>query len=245
MTAAEVLVHQGPDELAAAVAARWVRRLREIQDEGRVPAVSLTGGSIAARVHAAVLDVHRDVDWSRVDVWFGDDRYLPATHGDRNAVQADEAMLRHLPLAPERVHPMPASDDGFVDLDAAAAAYGEEIRTQGDGAFDVMMLGLGPDGHVASLFPGHPALDVDDRLAVGVPDSPKPPPERISLTLAALNRSHEVWFVVSGDDKAPAVADALRGAEPHRTPAAGVSGRSRTLWLIDEGAAALQAQTRG
>ena len=247
MTAPEVLVHPGPDELATAVATRWVRRLREIQDEGRVPAVSLTGGSIAARIHAAVLDVpgHRDVDWSRVDVWFGDERYLPGDDGDRNAVQADQAMLRHLPFTPERVHPMPASDDGFADLGAAAAAYGEELRAHGDGELDVMMLGVGPDGHVASLFPGHPALAVDDQVAVGVTDSPKPPPERISLTFAALNRSREVWFVVAGDDKARAVADALGGAEPHRVPAAGVTGRTRTLWLLDEGAAGLREQPRG
>ena len=111
------------------------------------------------------------------------------------------------------------------------------MREHGSGSFDVLMLGMGPDGHCASLFPGHPALDVDDRIAVGVTDSPKPPPERISLTFAALNRSRNVWFLVSGEDKAPAVAAALGGADLHDTPAAGVTGEELTIWFLDRPAA--------
>jgi 6-phosphogluconolactonase len=109
----------------------------------------------------------------------------------------------------------------------------------GSGEFDVMMLGVGPDGHVASLFPGFPQLDVDDRIAVGVTGSPKPPPERISLTFSALNRSKSVWFLVSGDQKAAAVASALaEGTDLHDTPAAGVSGSEETIWFLDRAAAA-------
>jgi 6-phosphogluconolactonase len=95
------------------------------------------------------------------------------------------------------------------------------------------MLGIGPDGHVASLFPGHEALDVDDRIAVGVTDSPKPPPARISLTFPALNRARSVWFLVSGEGKADAVARALGGADLHEIPAAGVSGQEETIWFLD------------
>jgi 6-phosphogluconolactonase len=100
-----------------------------------------------------------------------------------------------------------------------------------------MMLGIGPDGHIASLFPGFSQLDVDDALAVGVTGSPKPPPERISLTLSALNRSRSVWFLVSGSGKAAAVAAALGGADVHEIPAAGVTGREETIWFLDREAA--------
>ena len=99
---------------------------------------------------------------------------------------------------------------------------------------------VGPDGHVASLFPGYPQLDVDDQIAVPVTDSPKPPPERISLTLPALNRSKSVWFLVSGTEKAAAVARALAdGTDLHDCPAAGVSGADETIWFLDRSAASV------
>ena len=100
------------------------------------------------------------------------------------------------------------------------------------------MLGVGPDGHVASLFPGHPALDVDDAIAVAVHDSPKPPPDRIRLTFSALNRARCVWFLVSGEEKADAVAAALaEGTDLHDVPAAGVTGHEETIWFLDRDAA--------
>ena len=100
------------------------------------------------------------------------------------------------------------------------------------------MLGVGPDGHVASLFPGFPQLDVTDQIAVGVTDSPKPPPERISLTFSALNRARSVWFLVSGDEKADAVARALaEGTDLHDIPAAGVTGTEETIWFLDRDSA--------
>ena len=113
---------------------------------------------------------------------------------------------------------MPSTADAS-DVEAGADAYSDTLRSLGSGAFDVLMLGVGPDGHIASLFPGFPQLDVDDRIAVPVTGSPKPPPERISLTLSALNRAKAVWFMVSGDEKAPAVARALAdGTDLHDSP---------------------------
>ncbi|MGN6575616.1 MAG: 6-phosphogluconolactonase, partial [Nocardioides sp.] len=123
------------------------------------------------------------------------------------------------------------------DVEAAAASYADEVRSQGSGAFDVLLLGLGENGHVASLMPGHPQLDVHDRIAVAVTDSPKPPPVRISLTYDALNRSREVWFIVSGEGKAEAAARALGGADLHEVPATGIHAQERTLWFLDEAAA--------
>jgi 6-phosphogluconolactonase len=238
----EVLTHSSPDELAQAVARRLVDRLAAAQSEGRTPSVALTGGTVGSRIHEALVAVSAGrVDWSDVDVWWGDERYVPADDPDRNARQARESLLDHVDVAAGRLHEMPASDSGHDSLEAAAAAYGEELRNDGGGRFDVVMLGVGPDGHVASLFPGYPQLDVDDRVAVAVTDSPKPPPERISLTFGALNRAAEVWFVVSGEGKADAVARALASgpdaADVHEIPAVGVHGQEQTVWFLDEGSA--------
>lgn len=231
------------EELAQHVADALVTRLAEVQGEGRVPSVALTGGTIAAKIHEAVAasaDTGQ-VDWSRVDVWFGDERFLPADDPDRNAAQAARAMLDRLPFDPARLHPMPAAD-GTLGLDDAATAYGDELRSQGNGTFDVVMLSLGPDGHVASLFPGSAQLDQHDAITVPVTNSPKPPPERISLTFEALNRSREVWFLVSGGAKAEVAARALAADDDrpdvHELPAVGVQGQDRTVWFLDEDAAA-------
>ena len=249
--APEVAVERDADTLAGRVAEQLLRTLADVQAEGRVPAVALTGGTIADKIHTAVARLVRGsaplsgasadavslVDWSRVDVWWGDERFVPGDDPERNALQARRALLDHLPLDPARVHEVPASDSGVGDVEAAAAAYSQEVREHGGGRFDVVMLGVGPDGHVASLFPGSPQLDVDDRVAVGVHDSPKPPPQRVTLTYPALNRTAQVWFVVSGDGKAGAVRRALDRADPHAVPATGVGGQERTVWLLDEAAA--------
>jgi 6-phosphogluconolactonase len=133
---------------------------------------------------------------------------------------------------------VPSTGDADTVADAAAS-YAETVRSAGRGSFDLLMLGVGPDGHVASLFPGFPQLDVDDQIAVPVTGSPKPPPERVSLTYPALNRSEQVWFVVSGADKAEAVGRALSADPPtvHEIPAVGVHGEVETTWFLDHDAA--------
>lgn len=239
MSGSDVRVHAGADQLAQAVARDLIAVLVEVQTQGRVPQVGLTGGSIADRIHAELGRVGPEsgVDWGRVAFWWGDERYVAADSDDRNAGAARELFLDRVGAAPRHVHEAPATDSGLI-LDTAAAAYGEEMREHGTGSFDVLMLGIGPDGHVASLFPGHAALDVADRPAVGVPDSPKPPPQRISLTFGALNRSRQVWFVASGDSKADAVARALAPeGDLHDTPARGITAPAR--WYLDQAAAEL------
>ncbi len=245
MSVPEVLVHRGTDLLASAVAARLITRLVDVQSSGQVPSVVLTGGSVADSVHAAVAESPaRDaVAWDRVELWWGDERYVPAGDDQRNDAAVSAILLDKLPLDPDRVHPMPA-EDGSRDVEAAAQSYAEELAAastpedHGDvPAFDLVMLGVGPEGHVASLFPERPALYEDQRSVVGVHGSPKPPPTRISLTFPALNRGREVWFLVTSQEKAGAVRLALGGAGRVQVPAAGVHGTSRTLWFLDHAAA--------
>ena len=230
---AEILVHASADEVVAALTARLLARLAEIQRDFRVPQVALTGGRIATRAYGnlAAEGAKSAVDWSRVELWWGDERFVPADDPDRNAEPTLE-LLSGLRLSPDRVHPMPAADAG-MDLDQAAEAYAAEL---GGTVFDICLLGMGPDGHVASLFPEHPSSYAEGTV-IAVRASPKPPPERISLTLPVINRSREVWFLVSGSDKAAAAKMALLGAGPVQVPAAGVAGAERTLWLMDSDAA--------
>jgi 6-phosphogluconolactonase len=241
----EVQVLPTADALARAVAERLVARIAAVQAEGRVPSVALTGGTIANEIYRAVAGLpSADVDWTLVDFWWGDERYVPADSADRNDRAAELDLLDVVGVDPARVHAMPAADEAHPGLEAAAAAYAEEVREHGSGEFDLVLLGVGPDGHVASLFPHFPQLDVWDDIAVGVTDSPKPPPERITLTFPALNRTREVWFLVAGDGKAEAVARALADeGSVHATPARGITAEPSTWWL-DEGAASLLPSRR-
>lgn len=242
-----VLVHRDPQELAAAVAARLITRLVDVQSARGSASLVLTGGSVARLTLEAVAasPACGAVDWRHLDVWWGDERFLPRGHAERNETLARAALLDAVPVDPLRVHPMPASDgpDGD-DPEAAAARYAAELgraaRPEDHGpapGFDVCLLGVGPDGHIASLFPEMPALYEQERAAVAVRGAPKQPPTRISLTLPVIQGSHEVWVVVAGEDKAKAVTLALSGAGTTQVPAAGAVGRDRTLWLLDRAAA--------
>jgi 6-phosphogluconolactonase len=230
----ELLIHPDAEDLAFSVASRLITAITDAQSTGGVAQVVLTGGRVAAKIYGAVAEspARVEVDWQRVEFWWGDERFLPDGDPERNETQARDAFLSALEVDPARVHPMPA--DTGQGAEAAAAAYAEELAAAGPPTFDVLMLGVGPDGHVASLFPGYPQLEVTDVAAVAVHDSPKPPPTRVSLTLPLLNRSREVWFVVSGEDKAEAVAKALAEGD---VPAARPKGQNRTLWLLDQAAA--------
>jgi 6-phosphogluconolactonase len=234
-----VEVHGSADELAASVAGAFVTLVAERQAAGEIPDVVLTGGTIADKIHREIarLGADSDVDWSRVSFYWGDERYVAPDSDDRNEKQAREALLDAVGIDPARVHPIPSTADAD-SVDSAARAYAETVRDNGSGTFDLVMLGVGPDGHIASLFPGFPQLDVDDTIAVGVTGSPKPPPERVSLTFPALNRAEEVWFVVTGEEKADAVGRALAEVgDVHETPARGVRGEVTTIWFVDRDAA--------
>lgn len=244
-TTPEVFVHASGGLLAAAAAARCVTRLADaIAATGHAHLV-LTGGGIGTKVLAAIAAAPaRDaVDWRRVEFWWGDERFLPAGHRERNETGARAALLDRLRLPETLVHVVPGPDgpDGD-DPDAVAGWYARELAASaGPGAavpaFDVLLLGIGPEGHVASIFPGSPAAHAAGSV-VAVRNSPKPPPTRISLTFSALQAAREVWVLASGAEKAEAVAEALSGASQDRLPAAGARGTERTLFLLDEAAAA-------
>jgi 6-phosphogluconolactonase len=236
----EIVVESSADQLAENTAARLIALLVAALGERPVAHIVLTGGSILEQFMRAVRDLPaRDsVDWARVHVWWGDERYVPAESDERNDKAAFAALLGSLALDPALVHRMPASDAGFADIDAAAHAYaalpdsGEDIPR-----FDVALLGIGPEGHVASLFPEHPGVYEDKASVIAVRNSPKPPPLRLSLTFRAFDTAGEVWFIAAGESKANAVAMALSGAKREQVPAAGPTGRNQTLWLIDRLAA--------
>jgi 6-phosphogluconolactonase len=242
-----VVVHRDADLLAKAVAARAVTRLVDAQAATGTASLVLTGGSIIESVlgELAAAPARDAVDWRRVDVWWGDERFLPSGHPERNETPARAALLDRVDLDPTRVHPMPPSDGAYGDdPEAVAGAYALALRAAappGDPvpSFDVVLLGMGPDGHVASLFPGTPALD-DQRPVAAVRDSPKPPPTRLTLTFPTLAAAREVWVVVAGEAKAEATRRALStGADVTQVPASGARGRDRTLWLLDRAAASL------
>jgi 6-phosphogluconolactonase len=226
-----VEVHADTDALADAIAARLTERLAQIQGEGRRPRLVLTGGTIAIATYERLgADT---VDWRDVDYYWGDERYVPAGHDDRNDQQARDSFLDRLGVPAERVHAAPA-DDGTQDAAAAADAWAAELPAE---PFDIVLLGVGPDGHVASLFPGFAQLRETARRAVAVRDSPKPPPTRLTLTFPTLNHADSVWFVVSGEGKADAVGRALGDGTLDDTPATGAHGQAETLWLLDRPAA--------
>ena len=247
MTTRQVLVYGTPALLAAATAARLVTRLVDVQAARGSASVVLTGG----RTGTAVLEELRAtpardaIDWSHVDFYWGDERFLPAGHPDRNETQARQALLDHVPVNPARVHAMAASDGEFgTNAEAAAEAYASMLAAAARPedhypapSFDVCMLGVGEEGHTASIFPSSPAVYEQELSVVAVHGCPKPPPVRISLTLPAIRRAGEVWLMTTGSSKAAAVAMALGDAGEVALPAAGARGQRRTLWLLDKTAA--------
>ncbi|MEI6360642.1 MAG: 6-phosphogluconolactonase [Actinomycetes bacterium] len=254
MSPVEVLRHPDAADLAEAAAARLITTIVERQSAAGSASICLTGGRIGTAVLAAVAGSPAcdAVDWSAVDIWWGDERYLPSGDPERNETGARTDLLDLVDVDPARVHPMPTPDQSGGDVDRAAEMYAQDLAraTHPDDhgaapSFDILMLGIGPDGHVASLFPEQPALH-DTRSCTAVRGAPKPPPVRISLTFPSIEGAKEVWILASGEEKASAVRLALTAeAGRFQVPAAGARGRERTLFLLDESAASKLPSTMG
>ncbi|WP_232549368.1 6-phosphogluconolactonase [Propioniciclava soli] len=221
-------------ELVEAVAERLLERLETLRaDPEKVVQLCLTGGRTATRVYTALterLDAST-LDTQRLELWWSDERFVATEDPDRHAGHVLAILAGKLSMRSDLTHPMPAAD-GLADSAAAAASYGKEL---GETGFDICLLGMGPDGHVASVFPDHPSFEAAGHPVIGVTDSPFPPSERISLTVPTLNRSAEVWFLVTGDEKADAVRRSVAG-DP-TVPAGVVRGSVHTWWFLDRPAA--------
>ena len=241
-----IRVFPDAEAVSRAAAEEFVRRASDaVAARGRFT-VALSGGSTPKHLYEllAAPALRGQVDWNRVEVFWGDERCVPPDDPESNVHMARAAMLSHLPIPPERVHRMEAERP---DHDAAARDYQATIARvfghDADGpppAFDLILLGMGPDGHTASLFPHNPALDEKTRWAVAVHDAPKPPPDRMTLTYPVLNAAYEVLFLVAGADKADRLAEVLEGPpDAKRLPSQGVRPENgRLAWFLDRPAAA-------
>ncbi len=237
MSSIQIGVYPDAAAVSEAVATRMAGAiLRTLASQG-LAHICITGGRGG---HGALASLARDagIDWDRVHVWWSDERFVPAGDSQRNDVMAQEALLDVVDLPAANVHPMPSSDQ-YATVTEAAEAYTAELAGFGNPCppFCISILGLGEDGHVASLFPEHPGLR-ETRPAFAVTDSPKPPPVRVSMSFDVINRADEVVVIASGAGKADAVGMLINDPGPLAVPAAGVHGRSLTLLAVDLDAAA-------
>lgn len=221
------------NDVSDAVADRLLAKVLELQETQDAVHICLTGGVTANAMYERFADLaaSSDLDASKLHLWWVDERFVPATDPDRNSLQAIERLARTIPINSAHIHMM-AAKDGRKDAHEAASAYQSEL---GDTVFDVLLLGIGPSGHCASIFPDHPSFEPSSRLAIGVEDAPVPPADRITLTFNAINRSDYIWVLATGEVKAYATARSLAGDET--LPASHAQGRRGTLWFIDEAAA--------
>lgn len=219
------------DSVARNAATDLLARLTELLAVKPEVHIMLTGGTVGIATLAA-LGNHEDkasVDFTKVHFWWGDERFVASDSDDRNSLQARKALLNKIEIDETKVHEFPSSDNA-LQLDDACDQFAkivDELKPQ----FDVVFLGIGPDGHIASLFPGKP-LPAEGIQVIAESDSPKPPPQRLSFTYEALNSANEIWFVVAGADKQDAVAVAF-GDEPESLPVGRVRGITGTRWYLD------------
>lgn len=233
MTISKPEVHRFADASAVAenVAQRLIDKLVELQSHKDQVHLMLTGGTVGIATLAALRDnpARNAVDFKRINFWWGDERFVARNHEDRNALQARKALLNFLDLDEAKIHEFPAADDQLA-LDAATQNF-NELVSEINPEFDLVLLGMGPDGHIASLFPGRTKID-NQTWIVAEHESPKPPQQRLSFSYSALNTAAEIWFVVAGADKQDAVAVAM-GDTPANLPVGNVHGRNSTKWFID------------
>lgn len=260
MAGPELIIYQDPEELAAGAAERILRAAAEsIAARGRFT-LCLTGGSTPRKTYALFAQQHgsaagtRHVSpdtelpaegeeydlWPRTFLFFGDERFVPADDDRSNDKMVRESLLENAPIAANHVFAIPTY---LPTPQQAAEAYAQTLKTFFGGVawpeFDLVLLGLGEDGHTASLFPGSAALRVTDRWVTSSPPGTLPPPvDRVTLTFPVFNAARQVMFLVSGANKAEALADVYQGwVSVDQRPAAGIRPASgSTIWLVDRAA---------
>jgi 6-phosphogluconolactonase len=225
------------ETVAQRAAVHVVRELQRARAERGVAHLALSGGTTPARTYELLAASPRELD--DVEVWFADERCVPPQDAESNYRLAAEALLDPAGIPPERIHRM----EGELGPEEGARRYAQDLGgsrpeepASGPPVLDVVVLGIGPDGHVASLFPGAPTLDVDDeQLCLGVTDSPKPPPERITVSMGVLRAARGCLLLATGASKADAV-NAMLG-EPSRHVPASLLRRGRLTMIVDDAAA--------
>lgn len=236
MSNLQIGVYPTPEAVSDAVGDRMAGAILRALVDDDFAHICITGGRGG---HGALSALGADpgIDWSRVHVWWSDERFVPKGDDQRNDVMAGQALLNVVDLPSDNVHPMPTSDD-FAGISEAAADYARQLSEFGSPGprFCVSILGMGEDGHVASLFPQHPGL-TDTRVAFPVVDSPKPPPQRVSMSFGTINNADEIILIASGAGKADAVGMLVNDPGPLAVPAAGVQGTVATYLMVDEAAA--------
>lgn len=239
-------------QLAENLAENFLALVQEKLQKQESIHISLTGGTMGSAIleYAKRRPEISSVDWPRVHFWWSDERFVPSGDADRNEQQAKDALLASLDIPAKNLHVM-GSSDKFENAEDAAADYLEELRKfaapEADyPLFDLSLLGMGPDGHIASLFPHRNEILNQSDVTLAIHNSPKPPPHRITLTRPVLCGSQQIWFMVSGEDKHEALSRALSAANLEdeelnerilsETPAAGAHGTVTTKFFTDDAA---------
>ena len=247
-TKPQIVVQPSLEAVSRQAAERFQRLAGQSTTSAGRFSVALSGGSTPLVLYRMLAEppFREAIDWARVHLFWGDERFVPPSHPDNSYRAAREALISRVPVPTENVHPIPTE---ATDPETAAAQYEDTLRRffaapEGDSPrFDLVLLGLGTDGHTASLFPGSPALDEHERLVVAT-CVPKLAAWRITLTPPVLRGARNVMFLVAGPDKAAVLRDVLDGPyDPHRLPAQLARPQDGDLiWLVDEAAASLLRQ---
>jgi 6-phosphogluconolactonase len=233
MSKTQIIIHNDREDLVSSTVEFIQKRIESLFVIQDAVHLVITGGSLGTNVLEALAKKTRTSDLSRLHIWWSDDRFVSISDNDKNERQAREAWLNESTIPAENIHAFPSSDDGTI-LEAGETFAGiiEQISPE----FDLVLLGMGEDGHVASLFPGREGIPKGDWVVVEQ-DSPKPPAQRLSLSMKAINSAKEIIFLVSGANKAETVKNAMSGVGG--LPASFVKAKNKTFWLLDSDAAAL------
>lgn len=221
---------QNAVEIAEKASTDLVQHLSKLLEAQSVVTLALTGGTVGIKTLERLATKVAGLDLNRIQLWWTDERFVEPGSSESNFVQAEAAFVSKVRISKDNLHPMPASNgQGLI---AAAKIFAEQIEAESP-RFDVVLLGVGQDGHIASLFPNSKPVEVGNWV-VAESNSPKAPSERISLSYEAINSAKQVWFLVSGSDKADAVYSAI---VTKNVPAAIAKGTEKTVWYLDREAA--------
>ncbi|MBX3311425.1 MAG: 6-phosphogluconolactonase [Microbacteriaceae bacterium] len=238
----KITVLDDPESIANKVAEEVLAVVKSAVESRGSAELVLTGGTLGIAVLESMRNASlvTEIDWRNVHVWWGDERFVEIDSLERNDLQAVNALLRHISIPASNIH-FPETTTNCVSVDKAATDYEadllEHFGSKKTIYFDALLLGIGPDGHIASLFPGQETLD-SKSLVVAVTNSPKPPPERISFSFKTITKANKIWAFASGAGKAEAINKALNGAQKHEIPLVGVFALDEQYLYLDKELAA-------